>query len=468
MKLRVFCFVLLVAVLLPVSLVGCVTAFAEEGVLSNDIPAEGLQVISTALDAIKLSGVNATSMGNHGANQNRVVSVSSGMYLGVMLTPKDEYTKDCVQATMIRVNPDGTAETIYKDFIAGGSTTVTIMADNNEDIWMYSAWSVEPYSYFKVWHYDVSENNTTAYESVQFGGDLGYSVAMMDAENDRIFALAPGGDVPGSFTWCEFDMVKKEWLPKVKAEIPYRCCYDYMYPDGNGGVYIVGERDIQNRSVESNIPKLSVVDAMSQLRSRKIDADYMWDELYLMHIPDLSVANVDFYPIEYADYDVENGIYPNIKNNGCGDTFLDSKGYLHTIYTTDDDAVAGIYMNHKVYDTSTMEVIYAERITFLYGDNVSYNARMFEDLEGNVYILAMPLYARSQVEVWKSVNDTNTQYKLVHNENLEGLGNNPVGGGMILANNRNNSKPSNTASFILDFGGTWNAYTIDLAPFANK
>jgi len=54
----------------------------------------------------------------------------------------------------------------------------------------------------------------------------------------------------------------------------------------------------------------------------------------------------------------------------------------------------------------------------------------------------------------------------VHNEFLQGVGDRD-GGGMILANNRNNSTPSNTASFIVDLG-TWYAFTIDLAPFADQ
>jgi len=471
MKLRMISFLLLVMFLIPSGLTGCLAAYAEE---DADIPrfsGEDLQVISVALDALKLSGVNAVSMGNHGANQNRVVSVSSGMYLGVMLEPKDDYTNEEVQATIIRVNADGTADLIYKDFIADGSTTVTIMADKNEDIWMYSGWTDGKYLYFKVWQYDVSENKTTAFETVQAtrgdDGGYGYSTAVIDPGNQKIFALAPGGDVPGWFCWCEFDMVTKEWLPYKTVQTPYRYCYNHAYPDGAGGIVLVGERDILNRSVESNIPGLSVLDAMKKYRSRGVDADYMWDELYLIHIPDPAVESLVEVELEGATYDVEAGLYPNIKNNGFGDTFLDSNGNLHTLYTTDDDGIAGMYMNHKIYDISEgLKEIYSNRISFLYGDNTAYGARMFEDLEGNVYILASPHRAKSQIEVWKATDDLNTQYKLVHNEFLQGVGDRD-GGGMILANNRNNSTPSNTASFIVDLG-TWYAFTIDLAPFADQ
>ena len=472
MKLRVISFLLLVVFLVPSALTGCLAAYATEDAGVSYSYIEEIQAVSVAADALKLSGVNAVSMGNHGANQNRVVSVSSGMYLGVMLEPTDGYTNEEVQATIIRVNADGTADLIYKDFIADyGATTVTIMADKNEDIWMYSGWENGNYLFFKVWQYDVSENKTTAFETVQAikgsDGAYGYSTAVIDPENEKIFAMAPGGGVPGWFCWCEFDMVTKEWLPYKTVQTPYRYCYNYAYPDGDGGILIVGERDIQNRSVESNISKLLVVDAMSQLRSRKIDADYMWDELYLIHIPDPAIESLVEVELEGATYDVENGIYPNIKNNGYGDTFLDSNGNLHTLYTTDDDGVAGVYMNHKIYDVSEgLKEIYSNRITFLYGDNTTYGARMFEDLEGNVYILAAPHHARSQVEVWKATDDLNTKYKLVHNEFLQGVGNRE-NGGMILANNRNNSTPSNTASFILSLG-TWYAFTIDLTPFADR
>jgi len=475
LKLRAAGFLLLIIFLVPSGLTSCIAAYADALSVAAEIPNEDLQIITEGLDALSLAGVDGIAMLNHGGNQNRVVSVSSGVYLGVMVTPNNQYTSDLVQATMIRVNPDGTSETLYTDFIAGGTATVTIMADKNEDIWMYSAWEVQGLQIvFKLWHYDVSENITTAYTTEQrlVGGQqgYGYAIAMMDAKNDKIFAITPAGDTPGWFGWCEFDITTKEWKPFMAVETEYRYCYNFAYPDGNGGFFSVTQRDIKNWSVRLE-SGMGVSDAMKQYRSRKIDADYMWDELHIIHIPDPSVAEFEDLIVEAATYDVVNGVYPNIKNGGTGDAFVDSNGNLHVLFTSDDDGIAGVYINHKVFDISEgFKEISSKRMTFLYGDNTSYCARMYEDLAGNVYIFALPTVAKSQIEIWKSTDELNTQFKMVHNETLNGAGD-TTGGGMIMANNRNNSKPSNIATVMIDMAvssyADWYVYTVDLTRFAD-
>lgn len=475
LQLRMISFLLLVVVLVPSVLTGYLSTYAEDFSAESALPNEDLQVITTGLDALTLAGVDGIAMLNHGGNQNRVVSVSSGVYLGVMVTPNNQYTKDLVQATMIRVNADGTSETLCTDFIAGGTATVSIMADKNEDIWMYSGWEVQGQQIvFKLWHYDVSENTTTAYTTEQrLVGDqqgFGYAIAMMDAKNDKIFAITPAGDTPGWFGWCEFDITTKEWKPFVTVETEYRYCYNFAYPDGNGGFFSVTQRDIKNWSVRLEIG-MSVSDAMRTYRSRKLDADYMWDELHIIHIPDPSVAEFEDLIVEEATYDVLNGVYPNIKNGGNGDAFVDSNGNLHVLFTSDDDGIAGVYINHKVFDISEgFKEISSNRMTFLYGDNTNYCARMYEDLAGNVYIFALPTVAKSQIEIWKSTDELNTQFKLVHNETLNGAGD-TTGGGMIMANNRNNSTPANIATVMIDMAvssyASWYVYSIDLSSFGD-
>ena len=175
--------------------------------------------------------------------------------------------------------------------------------------------------------------------------------------------------------------------------------------------------------------------------------------------------------MEAATYDVLNGVYPNIKNGIGGDVFLDSKGNLHVLFTSDDDGIAGIYMNHKIFDVSEgFKEIFSDRITFLYGDNTSYCARMYEDLEGNVYIFAVPSAAKSQIEIWKASDELNSQFALIHNEPLHGAGES-VGGGMIMANNRNNSTVSNVATVMIDMAvssySEWFVYEVDLTQFAD-
>jgi len=472
MKLRIASFLLLVVLLVPAVLTGCLATYAEEETALPEMPDENLQAVTVGVDALGLSTIVGDRMANHGANQNRLVYVSSGAYLGAMVTPRHEHISDYyAYACMIRVNPDGTVDTLYKDFILGAdsSTTVSIMADKNEDVWMYSGWQ-EGYSFlFKLWHYDVSENRVTEYSSLQplaMEDGYGYSVAAIDAENNKIVAFAPGGDVPGLMIWCEFDIDTYEWNQHQSIELPGRYCYLNAYPDKKGGMVIYDERAVLNQSLESNIPGLSVQSAIDQFRSHYQDANYMWDELHLHRIPDPTTPEFEDLIIEDATYDVENGIYPNTRN-GYGDMFIGSDGYLHILYSSQCDGIPGIFMYHKIFDISDgFEEIFFEEISYLYGRNTLYCARMYEDLEGNVYILAMPTCTDAMIEVWKATDDLCTDFELVHTEYLRGV-EGERGSAFILANSRNNSTPSNTAHFMLAALGSWYTFELDLTPFAD-
>ena len=51
------------------------------------VPDENLTVVSEAIDTLTRAGYETRSVGNHGAHQTRLVSVSSGTYMAVSLEP---------------------------------------------------------------------------------------------------------------------------------------------------------------------------------------------------------------------------------------------------------------------------------------------------------------------------------------------------------------------------------------------
>jgi len=97
----------------------------------------------------------------------------------------------------------------------------------------------------------------------------------------------------------------------------------------------------------------------------------------------------------------------------------------------------------------------------------SYSARVVEDSKGNLYILAATDAAAPQVEVWKATDELNTQFTLVHNEELRGMGNTTDAGNFIIANRRSNSTPSSVVSIAAYKNDTWYAFNIVLTHFAN-
>jgi len=470
MKTKLIIFILLVLLLLPTLLTSCLATFAEEEVVCPSVPDESLYAISAGLDTLALARTVGNRMENHGGNQNRVVYTSSGTYLGIMLsTIHPHISSNQVQAAMIRVNEDGTAETICTDFISDGSTTVSIMADKKDDVWMYSGWENNGFFHFKLWHYDVASDRVTAYDSTQslvLGDSYGYSVAMIDAAHNKIYAFSPGGETPGYMLWCEFDIELKEWKQHRAIMLDSRYLYLHAYPDGKGGILLQGKHGKLLKDVifEDGV---SAFDAIKTYRTRSFDWGYLGDALHLLYIPDPNVAELQNIVVEDATYDYKNGIYPN-QRDGWGDMFITSDGHLHFLYTVDADGVPGIYTHHKIYDISDgFKEIYHERMKFLYGDKTLYCARMYEDLSGNVYIFAMDESEKAVMEVWKATDELSSKFKLVHNEALR-CNTNSFDGRIILANNRNNSTPSDIASFIYAANGTWYLFRLDLTHFANR
>jgi len=478
MKQRISVLLFVLPLLATTVLSGCAVAYGEDHMAAYAfVPDEDLTVISEGIDTFLLSGIEAKSLGNHGANQTRVVSVSSGTYMVVLTESSIKYETSGEQrytTVLIRLNPDGSAEKIYEDYLTTAAMAFSLMADANEDIWLYAGWGSNSYLNFKLVHYDVSENRITNYETQQRqnqgddGSGYAYSTSMMDAEHGKIYGIINAGSVPGWMAWCEFDIEKREWQSYKTVALPNKSCYQYSYPDGNGGFITVAIRDIMDQDGMTDAEGYDAEEAAKELRSRDKDAGDLWDQLYIFHIPDPSVAELERIPVEEADYDVRNGLYPTV-GTGYMDTLVDSNGNLHVLYSMEDDGIPGNYKFHKIYDISDgFKLLCENELVFLYGSNCLYETRLYEDLSGNVYILASPAKVRSQIEVWKATDDLNSQFALVHNEKLEGMGDTNGTTCFILANSRGNSNPSDIASFIVSKNDTWYAFTIDLALFADR
>jgi len=487
MKITRFLSAILFLLILSATLTGCLATYAESspeakaesGVSSNEdinIVNEDLSIISEGIDALKLAGMTTNSKGNWGAHQTRYVSTSHGKYLGVYLDIPFDYNvgSEWSMVTLIRVNDDGSCEKVYTDYWVGGESSVSVMVDKEEDIWMYAGYADGDFLDAAVWHYDVSEGSITTYRTQQRVGKFGdasaaykKSTSVIDPENGKIYGILTYGNVPAWFGWVEFDIETKEWQPYLVSEIEANVHYNYSYADGNGGFFTVAERCTQVLAAKSDIEGMYVSEAIRTFRSRSFDAGDVWDELYLIHVPDPAVNDFELIVVDKADYDVKNGIYPG-QNNMFNDVLIDSRGNVHVLYTTTDDGTPGIRKNHKIYDLSdNFKLLYEGEVSFLYGANMEYGNRLYEDLAGNVYIIAASCAAKSQIEIWKATDDLKSQFVLVHNEYLRGMGNTIGTGAFILAHSRGNSKPSNIAHIAVPMNDSWYTFEIDLTAFAD-
>lgn len=453
-KIKVFS-LLLALVLLTVALAQS-SIWADTS--TTKVPNE--PILSEGFDAHAASGTHAGGSWSHGNNQNRIVTVSDASYLGVLTGDTEEgYT-----VAMIQVHPDGTCRTITTGEIQGVSTTITIMADKNENIWMYSGWDIgSGFFETRLWFYDTKADQVTNFEknlSYTKGGNFGYSVAIMDPSFNRIYAIAGGGDAPAAFfAWGVFNIDSGEWEKKMLSyKTGERYCYHYGYPDGKGGFIVVDERDITNAGAFSNLPETRVSEAMKTYRSRKIDAGYMWDIPKLILVPDVTDKNcVVVRTVEEYAYDVENGLYPNVLN-GSNDMLVVGN-YLYILLTLDDAGRVGRRTSLHVLDmTDDYKEVASADINFIEGINTKYCPRLFLDTHGNLFILANRSGSR-HLEIWQACNDLKTEYKLIAEKSL-----NFAAASIIISSSRNNSVSSDVASFFMEANSTYYFLNLDFSP----
>jgi len=402
------------------------TALAPLGFASGDgTAARGEAVAPVATDGIvsdltefmNAAGMTTSSISNHGHGQTRICSVSSGTYY-CLFTGEDSEA-DPLPWSLFRTNPDGTTEIVYSDLMPyhpGGPTTV-VMADKNEDIWVYSGWRIDgtpPRFAYHAYHYDVDTGITTDYyshvvyalpENRADGGGAGYSVACIDPERGEIYAVCNSGDVPGYMEWSVFDIETKEWSQPRGAVLDYRYCYDYLLPDGKGGFHCFGQRDIRSQAMITDLG-ISVYEAAYKYNTHWRVPGMLYDEWNYFHIPNAREAKIELQtPVEKVIYDVMNGMYGD---SHTADAFMDAEGRLHFLCSMLENITPGWHTIHVVYDVSDgLKEITRQEIDFLAGANNPYSARMFQDSTGAFYVVACreEMY-EAYLEIWRAETPT--------------------------------------------------------------
>ena len=425
---------------------------------------------------------------NHGNNQTRIAYTSSGIYITCPTddfdleydpyTKQEQYGSHCV---MYVVKPDGSKKILIQDslFQVDMGTTTNIMVDKNEDIWVVTSWDEGSKHYPMIaWHYDVSEDKVTKYDEVGFvakGGMLGKPNAIMDAVNNKIYLVVFA--TPKLVEWTTFDIETKTWEKNLhRASAPCSCCYHFGYPDGKGGFFFVTSRTMDNLNVQSNIEGMNVQDAMNKFQNRmSMDVGQVWDETYLFYVPVASGTEVYRYDFGSAQYDVEKGIYPLVKNRQSDVYYNETTGLFYALRQEQDCGTVGLRMMLYVFDTkgrqgdladgNVFPLVCKKEVTFGYGTGVNYFPRMVKDLEDNLYIVVATERA-GEIEIWRAVDDIGSEFEFVYscgvNENYDRELYSEWRS-LISATNRNNSMASDTIYFLYEDGSGWESFSIDFA-----
>lgn len=409
--------------------------------------ATGLKISQAMMvdDALGSGGnIFATGAGNHGWHESRIVRTTNGTYVTFLCEEKmhdviysyGEYdeesgtyqyndTFEWDELAVVKITSEG-CKTVLRNVwfphalgsctaninqLKNGNILVTVIAEDKEkyyESWDYDGWGFQREgAWLRVYEIDTATDTLVNPDEEVYRPDFkvfgthgyGYSQPIIDEENGMLYCMYNSGEVPGYFTWFNYDLNKHEWVGgPYFVEIESRCGYMNIYPDGNGGVFFIAQRHPPRTELE----KLLGI-------TFKQKNGYGFDSAYLFAIPDMTKEEcilVDrTYEPDYAkDVEVQTA---SCVHYGNGTTFLDSMGHLHILYTVQNrniDSKTRLY--HAIYDVrDNYRIIKNEQIFLNDRKNSSYAVGMAENTSGDLFIIAINSYITKTevtVEVYRS------------------------------------------------------------------
>lgn len=410
--------------------------------VSETISPNGTVELKTIID-LSTSGVSPAGDAFHGNHQTRTVHTSHGDYNAYVTgTYVNRVGKTINQWSIIKVNAeDGTAAVIFTGEQQYDSSQVSLLVDKYENVWAVTTNSYGTYGeglYLSASKVDAKTDTVTtykdsAYESYHKG--CGYGMSFYDPYNERIICMHAGGDYVsgseegGSLSWTIFDIKTETWDENIYSVlIPARHCYFYGSVDKNGGLMIMGQRDVLASSLGypevGNNNGLTNADyqVMEIIGVSRWAADYCWDALDLYYIPDIYEEKAYSYSIAEADYSHVQGTpsqrsmfsyrmsnyYPTNQNNNGGDYLWtetdDGRTLLHITYNSgltqaamDRSKAITSTWYHQVWDITdptAAQKIYSAPITIdgAVADDVQLGYgmcfRLYRDVSGDMYLIS--------------------------------------------------------------------------------
>lgn len=364
-------------------------------------------VISEPVNLTAAVGAKSSAEGVHGGTQTRICRTSHGAYAAFL--GKDGEGEVVIHVLRFRDGGPERLATLPSDL--SGSNGVQAVVDADEEVYVVAAGTVfadgrERATPVAI-HVDRDTGATTEYRAtVPFGrgNSFGYGVAFPDAPGRSIYALYSGGDAPGYLAWVRFDASGRRWDDEaVVAETKYRHCYAYGFADGNGGAAVLAERDVRVETV-----------GVSPTAPGRGGANYVWDELRLFKIPDLTRPDHRAFDVETAVYDRSAGLYPNVQNNFGGDTFVDPGGRVRVLYrSTDNDGRKGGF-NRLAILGADGRTVSNEPLSF----QEAASMRTVRTTDGGIFVVAVPQSGPGRIQVWKEVDAEGPRYELAAEKRL--------------------------------------------------
>ncbi len=345
----------------------------------------------------------------HGGQQMRVVHTERGTYTA-FVTDFGTGTGIGVYVVMKVDNGGGVTLLYTGEYRAdGGTTPVNIGQDLNGDIVVALGCGEALRTLIFDHETDAMTEHSVPHifastEDTRHGDRQipAYSQVMFDFANRRIYVFYCGGASTGDWLleWFTYNMETGEWndVSTYKwIEGVRRHCYLYPFPDGKGGVYIIAERDDTGELEEEYWG----------------NSTWLWDELRLFHIPDLtSPENITWTTIQEAYTERgHDGIWSTATMGHYGCAFMDADGYLHVMYYYGAGNAFEPQYRHAIYNV--MECVYNERVSCMKETGVPYKLMLAQKTDGTLYMIAYNKNkSKDNAEIYRAEDPLGKTWKL--------------------------------------------------------
>ncbi len=354
--------------------------------------------------------------GTHGGHEVKVVRTRYGTFAVFVTADVNQEGRSLDEMTFFEITSSG-ARRIFKDDFnhsngscvpnvlqgTDGKVYIILMNDGGSARLTLYTYDAKTDTYTKdvqTRSFDVPGNQCHGY---------GYTQAVLDNHNGKIYAIFNGGDVPGYVAWFIYDIESGTWEEDCYTiEVDWRICYANAYPDGNGGFLFIEQRD-------------ATVDALRELLGVdfKVQSGYLWDGIVIVRVADAHKEEFVMKDVFIPEYSTTDSGVRHYKANhyATGASLLDTRGNLHIMYTTVYGAKTKMY--YAVYDNGLNEVRNSE-IAFEDKSN-NYCPAIVEGTDGKVHILAVNNGSAKQaaLEIWSVSDDFASITKLCDAQTLK-------------------------------------------------
>ena len=458
-------------------------------------------IFSDPVNISAQTGLNIGQDGFHSGHQTRIVHTSHGDYIAILTDRlKDDNNIQLNEFSIIKV-VDGEATVLYQDYQSYCTSSISIFQDENGEVYA-SAIVSNKYNdeasgcsvNLSIWHIDAQTDEVNGYKTTlknATAASYGYEQPVIDTVNNKIYAVLSrgNGDNDGYLHWFIFDLDTMSWEPgeySIECKDRWRFMYHYLFADGEGGMYMVTQRNALAENLGyPEIPSSPVW-----------PASYVWDALAYYYIPDVyDDSEYYFQYIEEPDYSRVKDLdgdgkrdsmeerltnqYPTVVNNHQGDTYVDSNGLLHVLYTVgynqcayDRSVAFESTLWHVTYDLSDKtapKLLSKEQLFFdseIGNNNLGYEFRMTEGTDGTLFIVCVDLGDENKdyFQLYKLTKKNGGGYDYILAGRSANMG---AGWGFSLSNLRSVSTMDGKAAILFESSSNRMAYTLLTLPTNN-